>query len=90
MSDAKYQSVGAIFKDKEHLLTTEMMEVINLLNDKLKLAQGYRRKYIALEDVIHESFFNSEIFLLEGGISKEDCLKRIMDHLEDSESSEDL
>jgi hypothetical protein len=78
----QYKSVGEIFKGKEHLLTPEMLEVITLLNEKLKLADAYRRKWVNLTDTIYAAFFESDVFLLEGR-SKEDALKRIMAHCEE-------
>lgn len=81
MSVAQYKSVGEIFEGKKHLLTPEMLEVINLLNDKLKLADGYRKKWVSLTDAIYAAFFESSIFLVDG-ISPEETLKRIMEHCE--------
>lgn len=78
---SQYKSVGEIFNGKEHLLTSEMLEVITLLNEKLKLADAYRRKWVNLTDAIYAAFFESDVFLLEGH-SKEDALKRIMEHCE--------
>ena len=79
MSADHKQSIGEIFKGREHLLTPEMREVIGLLNRKIAFA-----KYNALEEVIHDSVFNSELFLVPEAAkySAADVVRRIMDHLE--------
>ena len=84
MSADHKQSIGEIFKGREHLLTPEMREVIGLLNRKIAFADRYRAKYNALEEVIHDSVFNSELFLVPEAAkySAADVVRRIMDHLE--------
>ena len=83
MSDHK-KSISEIFAGREHLLTPEMREVIDLLNRKLAWADRYRAKYHALEEVIHDSVFNSELFLVPDAAqySAADVVRRIMDHME--------
>ena len=83
MSDHK-KSISEIFAGREHLLTPEMREVIDLLNRKLAWADRYRTKYHALEEVIHDSVFNSELFLVPDAAqySAADVVRRIMDHME--------
>lgn len=85
MSATQYKSVSEIFEGKEHLLTPEMLEVINLLNDKLKLADGYRKKWGNLTDAIYAAFFESSVFLIDG-VSQEETLKRIMQHCEEADA----
>jgi len=85
MSDADHKkSISQIFEGREHLLTPEMLEVINLLNRKIAWADRYRAKYHALEEVICESVFGSDLFLIPEAAqyTAADVVRRIMDHLE--------
>lgn len=84
MSADHKQTIGQIFAGREHLLTPEMREVIELLNRKISFADRYRAKYNALEDVIHDSVFNSDLFLVPEAsrYTATDVVRRIMDHLE--------
>lgn len=83
-ADDHKKSIGEIFAGREHLLTPEMLEVIHLLNRKIAWADRYRAKYHALEEVIHDSVFNSDLFLVPHAAqyTAADVARRIMDHLE--------
>lgn len=88
MSDDDHKkSIGEIFAGREHLLTPEMLEVIHLLNRKLAWGDRFRVKYHNLVDVIHESVFASDLFLIPEAatLTAPDVVRRIMDHLEKGE-----